>query len=188
MIFNYKPFIRCILFGCLAVGLVAGVGLAANAATGDHAAGDDAAAERTIHVTAERLVSDSNNNQAEFIGNVHATQGNTQITADRLKLFFSKKADTDETASAQSLEKLVASGNVQIKFDNRLAVAKQAVYITAERVLVLTGPDATVTSGENTISGEKITFYRTDGRFTVEGGSGGQVKATILPDKSSGLE
>ena len=50
------------------------------------------------------------------------------------------------------------------------------------------GPDATVTSGDNTISGEKITFYRADGRFTVEGGTGGRVTATILPDESSGLE
>ncbi|MGA6924399.1 MAG: LptA/OstA family protein, partial [Desulfosarcina sp.] len=88
---------------------------------------------------------------------------------------------------AQSLEKLVASGNVEIKFDNRLAVAQQAVYITAQRLLILSGPKATVTSGDNTITGQTITFYRDEGRFTVEGGSDGRVNAVILPE-SSGLE
>ena len=109
------------------------------------------------------------------------------ITADRLKIFFTGKSEKDNASPTQSMEKLVATGNVEIKFDNRLAVAQQAVYITAQRVLTLTGPEATVTSGDNTISGESITFYREDGRFTVEGGSNGRVKAIILPEES-GLE
>jgi lipopolysaccharide export system protein LptA len=144
--------------------------------------------DNKIHITADRLISDSAHNNAEFIGNVHAHQGNTRITADRLKLFFGAHANAVDASPEQSLEKLVATGNVKIKFDNRLAVARQAVYITAERKLVLTGPGATVTSGENTITGETITFYRADGRFTVEGGSSGRVNAVILPEKKSGLE
>lgn len=140
-----------------------------------------------IHITAERLISDSANNNAEFVGNVRAHQGNTVITADSLKLFFGGESKTKDASPAQSLEKLVATGNVEIKFDNRLAVAQQAVYITAQRVLTLTGPEAMVTSGDNTISGETITFYRDSGRFTVEGGTDGRVKAVILPE-DSGLE
>jgi lipopolysaccharide export system protein LptA len=53
-------------------------------------------------------------------------------------------------------------------------------------MLVLSG-EASVTSGDNTIAGETITFYRDDGRFTVEGGSKGRVRAVILPE-DSGLE
>ena len=140
-----------------------------------------------VHISADQLISNTADNNAEFIGNVIAQQGETQITADSLKIFFSGKSDADSTAPAQSLEKLVATGNVEIKFDNRLAVARQAVYITAQRMLILTGPGAKVTSGDNTITGETITFYRTDGRFTVEGGSNGRVNAVILPE-SSGLE
>jgi lipopolysaccharide export system protein LptA len=142
---------------------------------------------KKIHITADRLISDSAHNNAEFIGNVCARQGDTVITADRLKIFFAGKSEKGNASPTQSMEKLVATGNVEIKFDNRLAVAQQAVYITAQRVLTLTGPEATVTSGDNTISGESITFYREDGRFTVEGGSNGRVKAIILPEES-GLE
>ncbi len=142
---------------------------------------------RKIHISAQRLISDTTHNQAEFIGNVRARQGETLITADSLKIFFAGKSEAGETSPAQSLEKLVATGNVEIKFDNRLAVARQAVYITAQRLLILTGPGATITSGDNTITGETITFYREDGRFTVEGGSNGRVTAVILPE-TSGLE
>ena len=142
---------------------------------------------KKIHISAERLISNTADNHAEFIGNVRAKQGKTQIIADSLKIFFSGGSEVEPASPAQSLEKLVATGNVEIKFDNRLAVARQAVYITAQRMLILTGPGATVTSGDNTITGETITFYRDDGRFTVEGGSNGRVKAVILPEES-GLE
>lgn len=142
---------------------------------------------KKIHITAERLISDTSHNNAEFIGNVQARQGDTLITADSLKIYFAGESKAENTSPAQSLEKLVATGNVEIKFDNRLAVARQAVYITAERKLILTGPGATVTSGDNTITGQTITYYRADGRFTVEGGSSGRVKAVILPEES-GLE
>lgn len=140
-----------------------------------------------IHITAQRLISDTANSNAEFSGDVIAKQGDTLITADSLKIFFSRESNGSGASPAQSMEKLVATGNVEIKFDNRLAVARQAVYITAQRVLILSGPGATVTSGDNIISGETITFYREDGRFTVDGGTNGRVKAVILPEES-GLE
>jgi lipopolysaccharide export system protein LptA len=142
---------------------------------------------KKIHISAERAISNTADNNAEFIGNVRVNQGETLIMADSLKIFFSGQSKAGQTSPAQSLEKLVATGNVEIKFDNRLAVARQAVYITAQRMLILTGPGAMVTSGDNTIVGETITFYRDDGRFTVDGGSNGRVKAVILPE-ASGLE
>ena len=147
----------------------------------------DVQAPKSIHITSQRLIADTAGNQAEFVGEVKAVQGETEITADSLKIFFSGESTGGESNPAQSLKKLVATGNVAIKFDNRLAVARQAVYITAQRVLILKGPGAKVSSGENAIVGETITFYRADGRFTVEGGSNGRVSAVILPDKA-GLE
>ena len=78
---------------------------------------------KKIHITADRLISNTPDNQAEFIGNVRASQGETLITTDSLKIFFSGTSKTGQSSPAQSLEKLVATGNVEIKFDNRLAVA-----------------------------------------------------------------
>jgi len=174
-----------LLFACLVSGLMAPCICIAAA---DRPAPETTETEaKRIHITSQRLISDRSGNVAEFIGDVHATQGETSIRADSLKIFFSKKSDSAKASASQSLDKLVATGNVEIKFDNRLAVARQAVYITSQRVLTLHGPEASVTSGENTITGETITFYREDGRFTVEGGPDGRVNAVILPEES-GLE
>jgi lipopolysaccharide export system protein LptA len=144
-------------------------------------------ATERIQITADKLVSNSSEKYAEFIGNVRVNQGKTRITADSLKIYFSGESQSEGTSPAQSLEKLIATGNVEIKFDNRVAVTQKAVYITAQRLMILTGPGTTVRDGENTISGETITFYRDDGRFDVDGGASGRVKALILPD-GSGLE
>lgn len=183
------------IFNCnLAAGLVLAAGLCLTPPTNPFGHAADTPAPETsgprshqIQITAQRLISNTRENLAEFIGNVQARQGETLITADRLKIYFSGESKGEDASPGQSLEKLVASGNVEIKFDNRLAVAQQAVYITAQRLLILSGPKATVTSGDNTITGQTITFYREEGRFTVEGGSDGRVNAVILPE-SSGLE
>ncbi len=84
-------------------------------------------------------------------------------------------------AGDESIKKIVANGNVQIKFDNRVAVTQQAVYITENRVLVLSGANSKVISGNNSISGEKITVYRTDGRIQVESGKEERVEAVLYP-------
>lgn len=134
-----------------------------------------------IHITADKLISDHEAKYAEFIGNVKATQRDTVITADKLKIFFKRGMDNKKNplAGDESINKIVANGNVQIKFDNRVAVTQQAVYINETRVLVLSGADSKVISGNNSISGEKITIYRTDGRIQVEGGKGERVEAVL---------
>jgi lipopolysaccharide export system protein LptA len=84
---------------------------------------------KKINISAQRLISNTADNNAEFIGNVRASQGETQITADSLKIFFSGKSEAGAASPAQSLEKFMATGNVEIKFDNRVAVALRRRYI-----------------------------------------------------------
>lgn len=136
-----------------------------------------------IHITADKLISDHEAKYTEFIGNVRAAQRDTVITADKLKIFFKRGMDNKKNplAGDESIKKIVANGNVQIKFDNRVAVTQQAVYINETRVLVLSGADSKVISGNNSISGEKITIYRTDGRIQVESDKGERVEAVFYP-------
>ncbi len=136
-----------------------------------------------IVITSDTLLSDPNGNNAEFSGNVKAVQGDTIITSNRLKIFFKKNSSENMNTGETAMEKIIASGNVIIKFDNRVAVTEKAVYITSEKLLVLTGQNSTVTSEGNSISGEKITVNRANGRVRVEGGTGNRVKAVILPGK-----
>ena len=137
---------------------------------------------KKIHITSDSLVSDNDAKHAEFIGNVKATQGSDVIAADRLKIFFKKTPQSNDNliADQKSIAKIVANGNVTIHFDNKVAVAEQAVYITATRVLVLSGPNSKIVSGSDSIAGEKITIYRANGRINVESGGEKRVNAVFF--------
>jgi len=138
-----------------------------------------------IHITSDRLAADNKAGYAEFIGNVKATQGDTVITSDRLKIFYKKNIANKGplSVSEESIHKIVAIGNVEIKFDNRVATAHQAVYNTETMVLVLSGNNSKIISENDSISGEKITFYRTDGRINVESGNKKRVEAVFYSGK-----
>lgn len=140
---------------------------------------------KKIHITSDRLVADNEAMSAEFIGNVVATRETDVITADRLKIFYKKGMDKKEKPAAgeEMIKKIVANGNVVIKFDDKVAEAEQAVYTAETGIIVLTGPDSKVTSGNNFISGEKITMYRSDDRMIVEGGKEKQVEAVFYSEE-----
>ena len=141
--------------------------------------------DRKIHITADKLISDNKVDYAEFIGNVRVTQEDTVITADRLKIFVNKNSDNKGASGVgtQSINKIIASGNVKINFDNKVAVTRQAVYNTETGVLILSGDNSRIISGKDSISGEKITLYRTTGRITVESSKEKRVEAVLYSDE-----
>jgi lipopolysaccharide export system protein LptA len=142
---------------------------------------------KPIEITADRLISDSQNHWARFEGQVKAIQGDTTIEADHLTIYYKSGGDAQASVGTDALSKITAGGNVRIKFDNRLAVTDEAVYITDQRILTLTGSPARVTSGKDLVSGTVITFYRDSGRIEVQGGDGKQVEA-IFHSEEKGLE
>jgi lipopolysaccharide export system protein LptA len=181
--FNKKMH-RIFLFFAAAVMLAAGLVVPPSGFT-DEKPGDtdtgNLAKDQKIHITADKLISDNKVDYAEFIGNVRATQEDTVITADSLKIFVKKNPDNKGTpdGGTDSINKIIASGNVKINFDNRVAVTRQAVYNTETGVLVLSGDNSRIISGKDSISGEKITLHRTTGRITVESGKEKRVEAVL---------
>jgi len=143
--------------------------------------------EERIQITADELISSNQDNFAEFIGNVEAVQGNFVIKSDRLRIYYknvsggSKKSPIKEEA----IEKIIASGNVKIWSEDRVAETKQAEYSMADMVLVLSGENSRIQSGKNFITGSKIVLYRKDGRIKVEGSEDKRVKAIFYQGKSS---
>lgn len=155
-------------------------------AAGGPTAADKATAtqdKEPIRITADKLVTDDKAHSAEFSGNVTAIQGDTTVTAQRLILYYGSPAPGQAEAGLNSIERMEASGHVHIRFDNRLAVSEQAVYTTSDRKLVLTGPGSQVTSGQNVVTGSKITFNRNDGSVVIEGDRKNQVEAEIHSDQ-----
>jgi lipopolysaccharide export system protein LptA len=183
---------RCLLAALLLLAS-GGLGQAAEGAGSRTATAPEAAPQseaevppKPIEITADRLISDSQNNLARFEGHVKAIQGDTTIEADHLQIHYKSSGDAQAAVGANALSKITASGNVRIKFDNRLAVTDEAVYITDQRILTLTGSPARVTSGKDQVTGAVITLHRDSGRIEVQGG-GSQVEA-ILHSGEKGIE
>ena len=134
-----------------------------------------------IHIISDSLTTDSTENLAIFDGNVRANQGNSVITCDQLKVYYGDDPlGEGEAGSDQGSVKVVeAIGNVRIRAEDRLAFADKAVYNLATGKIVLTGNNAKVTSGNNSVMGEKITMFRDDNNMIVERGDNKQVEAIL---------
>lgn len=177
---------RCLKIVLLLFFIVTGGAGASLAAENGHNADD------VIRVKADNLVAYNDASYAEFAGNVSATQGTTLITSDKLRIYYSAQAKAAATSSAaaknaaphgnageDAIKKVVASGNVVIHFEDRVAYTHQAEYDPTAKTIVLTGPDSKVTSGNNYITGEKITLFAKDNKVLVERSKAKQVEAVF---------
>jgi len=139
-----------------------------------------------IHVTADSLSSDSDAKFAEFIGNVKATQGDFVIKSDRLKIYYKESAESKAApGTAESIEKIVATGNVEIKSEEGVGLTEQAEYDTKTMIVVLTGENSKVFDQKNSVTGSRITIYRNDGRVKVEGDKNKKVNAVLYPKEKT---
>jgi len=134
-----------------------------------------------IHITADRMVSNTRDRYAEFSGNVNAVQGDTTIRADALKIYYKEDADLSSGGGTQEdlIRQIVATGDVQIRFEDKVAYGDQAVYTSGEGLLVLTGKKARIESEGNYINGEEIVLNRSTGQVSVTGGAGDRVEAVF---------
>lgn len=180
-ILRFNPFNRLIP-GLLAFVLIAGPFLVSaddrqpNAGAGKK--------QEKIYITSDMLLVDSDAKYAKFTGSVRLTQGDTVITADLLKVFFNDDLNVAENASTNkdSIKKIVATGNVRINIDDGVAVAEQAEFISETSTVILSGENSKMIRGNNSISGSKITLYRTDGRISVESGDKKRVEAIFFSE------
>lgn len=132
-----------------------------------------------IQIVSDELIYDSEQGCAEFIGRVKAVREDVVITADNLKIFYSNN-EKISSLDQKAIEKITATGNVIIKFDNKVAFTDQAIYTMKIEQLVLIGDNSKVVSGKNHISGSKITLYKADGRIAVESGNNKRVQAIFF--------
>lgn len=117
-----------------------------------------------IHVSADALISDRNANYAEFQGNVVTTQEGSVMISDRLKIFYTedpnKKKSAKNPNNQGAIEKIIATGNVKIKMEDKTAWADKAVYTKSDDTILLSGGNPRILSGKSYLSGETIRVNR----------------------------
>jgi lipopolysaccharide export system protein LptA len=76
-----SAFKHCISAGCIIVVIALMTGLYAEESP-------KIAEDKKIRISSDSMMADSQSKFVEFVGNVKASQGDTVITADRLKIFY----------------------------------------------------------------------------------------------------
>jgi lipopolysaccharide export system protein LptA len=117
-----------------------------------------------VQFNADRIMINPADSSAELIGNAFIKQEEAVITADKVKIYFKNNSDSgvfhgDENTAdiANSIEKIVATGNVRIVAEDIVATADEAVYDLDEGSLVMTGePAAKIVKGLYTMSAPEI--------------------------------
>ena len=142
-----------------------------------------------IRISSDNLTYDNEGKFAEFYGSVKASQGKDEIRADKLRVYLSSGIGEQEKKSSDedAIEKIIAYGNVKIRFKDIIAAADEAVYKVQEQVLILNGKNSKVTRGNDSVSGAKITLNRVNGRINIEGAEKKRVEAVFYPGKKEGI-
>lgn len=136
------------------------------------------AVSETIRITADNLKVNTQSNQAVFSGNAKAVQGSTHLSADRLTISYRKESqDTDTTSD--TIDMILAEGNVRIEMDDGIAVADKAEYFAGERKLVLSGPGTKVINTQGEMNCGMIVYLRDQGTMECRKDGDQQVKAVI---------
>ena len=140
-----------------------------------------------IQIVADELISFNEEKYAEFIGNVIVTQGEFKIASDKLRIYYrgeilgaEKKESAKKESEGDVIKKIIATGNVTITSEQYEAQADNAEYDTATMTVVLSGENAKVVSGKNSISGSVIRLNQKSGQVKVESSATKRIKAEFF--------
>jgi len=147
--------------------------------------GIDDAQNTALNITSDTLLSDRNSQFVLFSGNVVAVYGDKTIHSDNLKVTYLDVPKSKSGFNDGKIDKIIATGNVVIKFENKTAYCDKAIYTQETQTIVLTGKDTRIQSDDNYITGEKITVRQLTGQVIVDGNPEKRVNAVFNPENSS---
>ena len=135
-------------------------------------------------IEADTLITNNEQKYAEFSGTVAVTHGDFKIFSDKLRLYY--KGDLvnpeKEKTGDDQIEKIIASGNVDVNSEKFTAKTEKAEYDFKTEILVMTGENTVVTSDKNSITGSVITFNRKTGKVEVLGDRKKRVKVIFFEE------
>lgn len=148
-----------------------------------------------LHIISDRMIATKENSMVEFVGHVKATQADSVVTAESIKIFFSEDAQKNtppenknpenknqENSPQGNIKQIVSTGNVEYTSGERKAFADKAVYTSADGTLILTGNSPKLVTGTSFVTGKKITLFRNQDKVLVESDGSKRVEALFNPE------
>ncbi len=149
--------------------------------------------KKPIDIESDRLEVDDKNHTAVFIGNVSATQGDNNLKAPRLEVFYenarqpqaadkggqtSKAAKPVKAASASpgdpmssgQIKRIHATGGKVVVIstkDQQEATGDDAIYDVKAQQITMTGKEVVLTQNKNKVKGTKLVIDLATGKATI---------------------
>ena len=141
-----------------------------------------------VEIVADTLEVLQPQQKAIFTGNVIATQGNINMKAARMVVFY-HNAGAANAANSEGIHKIEADGDVLFTTPVETAQGDQAVYNVDTETIDLTG-NVLLTREKNVLKGTKLTYNMATGRSVLQSARGtkgsGRVRGLFLPGSTPG--
>lgn len=140
--------------------------------------------DEAIEITSDHMRSMDSGKKIIFSGNVVGVWGDLEIRSDVFELYTSKEKKTTGggITGGQTLEEVIAIGNVRITSGTKKAKGDRAIYYVDQRKIVLTGsPKASAWEEGNIIEGKEMIFLLDEDRIVVNG----RVEMKFFPKKKA---
>ena len=131
--------------------------------------------EAPINVTAERMEVDHVSHRIIFSGNVVAVRGSMIIRSEFLEV-----VKTGSGKGADEVSKIIARDNVRFEDGMKRATGDEAIYLTQEGKVVLTG-SVRAWDEESVVTGHQMTLYIDEDKSVVIGSNYQRVEVTLKP-------
>jgi lipopolysaccharide export system protein LptA len=150
--------------------------------------------DEPVHITSRRLEVRDKDKIATFLGDVHVTQGDTNMTCQTLVVFYEQSAATGTATVAtqataggqQQVRRLLAQGGVVVNRKDQTATGHEGVFDMKSNTVTLEG-DVVVTQCQNVVHGDRLTVDLTTGLSHMESGKAnhGRVEGLFVPGQQS---
>jgi lipopolysaccharide export system protein LptA len=150
--------------------------------------------DEPVHIEAATLEVRDKDKEATFTGDVHVTQGDTNLRCKSLVVFYEggpggAASDSKTLAAAkpgpggeQRIKRLEARGGVVVTQKDQTARGNLGIFDMKTNTVTLTG-NVVMTQGKNVLRGDKLVVNLTSGVSRVESGKNGsgRVQGLFMP-------
>ena len=127
--------------------------------------------KQPVEITADTLEVQQKENEATFVGNVVAIQGDVRLKAERMTVYYASAAEKKgKEGEKQAIKKIDVEGNVFLATPEETASGARGDYDVEKQEIHLTG-DVVLTRGANTLKGDKLTYNFESGHSMITGGA-----------------
>ncbi|MEL6202227.1 MAG: LptA/OstA family protein [Pseudomonadota bacterium] len=145
--------------------------------------------DQPVQIDGDRLEVLEDQGRAVFDGNVKIVQGETIVRAGKLVIHYvSAGASASAVPGASAIDRLVASGGVNIQRGDQIATGDTGTFDMASEVFTLTGDRVTLSDNGNLATGCRLVVTMKDSRSRLEGCGNQGTRPTVLIQPRQGTE